>query len=571
MDLSLPGDRSLRFATALAVAIAIPVSVLFYFQFRSLNDLGRASAVVLRQLSQETADGVERNIEDTLKTPYINVLLGIGQRQLEPLDLRFIESVFAKSLQSETFVNRYYVWSEVTEDHRGEVLAYDAQHRMFFTPPEGEMVVRRFRELATEKRAISRFDAEVDGRHVYFQGQLRFTFPSRDRLTSFVALRVDAEQLRREFFPALLTARLKNVEGPTGFPPLVATVLDAQNRVIFPPNGSATGRYVDERTFPLVFFDPELQEYGAPRARKGEVWRLRTGYGERSIPEIIEARARPQRAMMAMLAGVMAIGVFFVVRAAAREVRLAELKSNFVSSVSHDLKTPLALIQLFAETLELGRLKNTDRAQEYYRIINSEARKLTRLINNLLDFSRIEAGLRRYKVEPADLAQLTARVLDSLDSQFRHNQFTVTSRVAPRVPPVLVDPEAAEQAIENVLSNAMKYSPEHRNILVEVDAVNGFGRVRVTDRGIGIAPQYQRKIFRKFYRIRTDAGSGAQGTGLGLAIVEHTMHALGGSVEVDSEPGRGSTFTLNFPIDNEDHGEADSGDRGRAADVARSA
>src|SRR5438045_7615616 len=96
----------------------------------------------------------------------------------------------------------------------------------------------------------------------------------------------------------------------------------------------------------------------------------------------------------------MAIGVFFVVRAAAREVRLAELKSNFVSSVSHDLKTPLALIQLFAETLELGRLKNTERAQEYYRIINSEARKLTRLINNLLDFSRIEAGLRPYKSGP---------------------------------------------------------------------------------------------------------------------------------------------------------------------------
>ena len=118
------------------------------------------------------------------------------------------------------------------------------------------------------------------------------------------------------------------------------------------------------------------------------------GYGDQTIPQIIAARERPQRAMMAMLAGVMALGVFFVARAAAREVRLAELKSNFVSSVSHDLKTPLALIQLFAETLELGRLKNTDRAHEYYRIINSEARKLTRLINNLLDFSKIEAGLR---------------------------------------------------------------------------------------------------------------------------------------------------------------------------------
>src|SRR4029077_15429339 len=107
----------------------------------------------------------------------------------------------------------------------------------------------------------------------------------------------------------------------------------------------------------------------------------------------------------------MALGVFFVARVAAREVRLAELKSNFVSSVSPDLKTPLAPIYLFSETLELGRLKNTDRAHEYYRIINSEARKLTRLINNLLDFSKIEAGLRRYKLEARDSRAFTKRLL----------------------------------------------------------------------------------------------------------------------------------------------------------------
>ena len=144
-----------------------------------------------------------------------------------------------------------------------------------------------------------------------------------------------------------------------------------------------------------------------------ETWRVRTGYGNQTIPQIIAARARPQRLMMAVLAGVMALGVFFVTRALARELRVAEMKSNFVSSVSHDLKTPLALIQLFAETLELGRLKNTDRAQEYYRIINSEARKLTRLINNLLDFSKIEAGLRSYKRQPLNLTDVTRGVLES--------------------------------------------------------------------------------------------------------------------------------------------------------------
>jgi signal transduction histidine kinase len=567
-------DRSLRLAAGLAIAVAIPVSVLFYFQFRAIRNLGESSSVVLRQLSQETANRLVKDVQDTLKAPQINVLLGITQQQAEPLDLPAIQRVFDTALADEPFVARLYVWSDETYAHRGEVLSYDREHREFRNDaPESPLVLRRFRELAPQKRAISLFEAPIGGRLSYFQAQLRFEFPARDRLTSFVAVRVDAEDLRTTFFPAFIATKLKSVEGPIGFPPLTVTVLDGANRVVYPRTGSTPTRFVDEREFQLLFFDPELQRFAAADGRVFERWRLRTGYGNQTIPEIIDARARPQRALMAMLAGVLALGVFFIVRAAAREVKVAELRSNFVSSVSHDLKTPLALIQLFAETLELGRLKNTDRAHEYYRIINSEARKLTRLIDNLLDFSKIEAGLRTYtKREAVNLSDLTRGVLDSLESQFAHNQFTVTSRFDPSVP-VYIDAEAVVQAIENLVSNAMKYSPERRDIEVEVARVDGYGIVRVRDHGIGIPPRLQRKIFRKFYRIQTDAGSGPQGTGLGLAIVDHVMRGHGGFVRVDSEPGRGSTFTLHFPLHaGETHGDqTHTGDRGRAPDVARSA
>jgi signal transduction histidine kinase len=167
---------------------------------------------------------------------------------------------------------------------------------------------------------------------------------------------------------------------------------------------------------------------------------------------------------------------------------------------------------------------------------------------------------------------VTRGVLESLESQFAHNQFTVTPRLDGAVP-VLIDAEAAVQAIENLISNAMKYSPEHREIEVEVDRADGFGVVRVRDHGIGIPARLQRKIFTKFYRIQTDAGTGPQGTGLGLAIVDHVMRGHGGFVRVDSEPGRGSTFSLHFPLHAGDtHGDqTHPGDRGRTADVARSA
>jgi signal transduction histidine kinase len=566
-------DRTLRLAAGLAIAVAIPVAFLFYFQFRAIEDLGQSSTVVLQQLSQETANGLVKDVQDALKAPQINVLLGISQQQLEPLDLPAIKKVFDAALDSEPFVTRLFVWSDESLSHRGEVLSYDREHRAFRTDAgEAPMVLRHFRELARQKRALSLFEAAVDGRPSYFQAQLRFEFPARDRMTSFVAVRVDAEGLRRDFFPAFITAKLKTVQRPTGFPPLTVTMIDAGGRTIYPVAAPAPQRFVDERVFPLVFFDQELQRFIAPDGHVFEHWKLRTGYDDQTIPQIIAARSRPQRALMAMLAGVMGLGVFFVARAAARELRVAEMKSTFVSSVSHDLKTPLALIQLFAETLELGRLKNTDRAQEYYRIINSEARKLTRLINNLLDFSKIEAGLRVYKKKPVNLTELTRHVLESLDSQFRHNQFTVTSHLDGDVT-VLIDEEAAVQALENLISNAMKYSPEHREIGVEVDRVDGYGVVRVRDRGIGVPARLQRKIFRKFYRIQTDAGSGPQGTGLGLAIVDHVMRGHDGFVRVDSEAGRGSTFTLHFPLHaGEIHGdETHSGDRGRAPDVARSA
>jgi signal transduction histidine kinase len=570
---TLVRDRSLRLAVGLAVAVAIPMAILFYFQFRSISALSNSSAVVLQQLSSDTADAVTKSLQDALRAPRVDVLLKILQRQTEPLDLDPIQATFESGFSADPFVDGFYVWSDVSNLHRGEVLAFARDKREFVVnPPEASFLVSQFRALSAEKKAIAVFEAPLNGRRTYFLAQLRFTFPSRDHMTSFSALRVDAERLRTDYIPKLVASKLPNVEAPTGFPPLIVRVVDGAGRVIFPSGGAPNVAFVDERKFPLVFYEPDLTIFQAPENAPIEIWRVQTGYGDQTIPQIIAARERPQRVTMAVLAVVMAIGVFFIARAAAREVRVAELKSNFVSSVSHDLKTPLALIQLFAETLELGRMKNTDRAPEYYRIINSEARKLTRLINNLLDFSKIEAGLRMYRREPKDLTDVTRHVLESLDSQFRHNQFTVTSRLDAAVP-VSIDPEAAEQALENLLSNAMKYSPEHREILVEVAREGQYGVVRVTDRGVGIHPRFHRRIFRKFYRIQTDAGSGPQGTGLGLAIVDHVMRGHGGFVRVVSDPGSGSTFSLHFPLYAGDLGrdETHTGDRGRAADVARSA
>jgi signal transduction histidine kinase len=558
-------DRGIRLGAGLAVVVAIPMAVLFYFQFRSLNDLEETSTVVLHQLSSDTAESLTRSIEEYLKRPYINVLLRIPQARAEPLDFAWIDPVLESSLTESPFVESFYIWTEsgVAPDR---MLAYDRaslaqpagarQKRFREDSLVGSRLLARLKEMVKMRMAIVAFTHEVNGRKYYVQAQLRFETPAREKMSSVVALAVDATRLRVEHIPALLRDRMMGVQQPTGFPPLEVEVLDEAGEHVFLSATHRTEKPVDQREFPIIFFDKELLQYAAPYEQHREIWRLRTGYGPLDIPEVVAASTRPQLVLMAVLAVAMALGVFLVAGAAAREVRLAELKSNFVASVSHDLKTPLSLIQLFAETLDLGRVRHHERAQEYYRIINGEAKKLTRLIENILDFSRMEAGLRPYRMEPEDLGELTRRVLARMENQITQGHFTVKTTIAPDLPHVLADEGATEQAIENLLANAIKYSGDARDIDVGVRRSDGYVLVSVRDHGIGIPRREQGRIFRKFYRVQRDLGGGAQGTGLGLAIVDHTMRGHGGFVRVTSEPNQGSIFTLHFPIPSDSGFEA---------------
>jgi signal transduction histidine kinase len=555
-------DRGVRLAAGLAVVVAIPMAVLFYFQFRSLEDIETTSAVVLRQLSSDTAESLTRSAEDYLKRPHISVLLRIPAARVEPLDLAYIEPIFNDALIESPFVDSFFVWTE-----RGPMsdkwLVFDQASRALpsgniaqqFREDRvlGQRLLTRFRELVKTRRAIVAFTETINGRPHYVQAQLRFEGPARERMTSVLAFAVDVEKLRTQYIPQVLRDWLATVQQPSGFPQLETEVLDEAGNHIYQSHPERNGHVtpVDERSVAIIFFDKELLEFAAPYEQHREIWGVRTSYGPQPIPEIVSANTRPQQALMIVLAVAMALGVFLVAGAAAREVRVAELKSNFVASVSHDLKTPLALIQLFAETLELGRVRTPDRAQEYYRIINGESKKLTRLIENILDFSRMEAGLRPYRMEPADMAESVNKVLSRMETQLAQGNFTVTPRIEPDLPRVLADEGAAEQAIENLIANAMKYSGDNKTIEIEAKRANGHIVVSVTDHGIGISRREQGRIFRKFYRVQRELGGGPQGTGLGLAIVDHTMRGHGGYVRVESEPDQGSTFSLYFPIPSE--------------------
>jgi signal transduction histidine kinase len=250
---------------------------------------------------------------------------------------------------------------------------------------------------------------------------------------------------------------------------------------------------------------------------------------------------------LAGLSLVLACGIALTYRNVSKEMGLAKLKSDFVSNVSHELRTPLSLIRLYAETLEMGRLTSPEKYQEYYCIIRKESERLTALINNILDFSRIEAGRKEYDFRDTDLRELVHNTLDSYRYQIEQHGFTYEEKID-EVPPLRVDREAMARSLVNLVNNALKYSQDRKFIGVSLYRDNGSVKLEVVDHGIGIPPQEQSKIFEKFYRVGDPLVHNTKGSGLGLSLVRHIAQAHGGDVLVDSSPGQGSKFTITLPM-----------------------
>ena len=252
--------------------------------------------------------------------------------------------------------------------------------------------------------------------------------------------------------------------------------------------------------------------------------------------------------ILGVLSVLMIGGLVMTFRSVNKQVALARLKSDFVSNVSHELRTPLALIRLYAETLELGRISTQEKKLEYYSIIRKESERLTALINNILDFSRIEAGRKEYDFRETDIAELVRNTLDSYRYQIEQQGFALEEQIDAGIPPVRVDREAIARALVNLVNNALKYSDRDKFLGVKLYRANSVLKLEVEDRGIGIDRSEQARIFEKFYRTCDPLVHNTKGSGLGLSLVQHITQAHGGDVEVESTPGRGSKFTMILPL-----------------------
>jgi signal transduction histidine kinase len=296
------------------------------------------------------------------------------------------------------------------------------------------------------------------------------------------------------------------------------------------PLAGATGNLAirTPRPFTLEIQGDEATLYASYRTRR---WQM--------VALILSAAA-------ASLAGLLSFW-----RGLERQVRLGEMQSNFVSSVSHELRAPIGAVRLMAESLERDKVPDPARQKEYFRLIAQECRRLSSLVENVLDFSRLDSGRKQYSFQPVDLLPLLRQALDLMQPFADERRIRLAL-----VPPVdgaaalkpCWDGHAIEQSLVNLLDNAIKHSPDEATVKLEVEPIDAGIRLWVADSGAGIPREEQSRIFDLFYRRGSELRRETKGAGIGLSIVKHVVEAHGGRVLVESAVGRGSRFGLELPL-----------------------
>ncbi len=319
------------------------------------------------------------------------------------------------------------------------------------------------------------------------------------------------------------------------FSDVIVTAFDKEEKILFTNAAFEGHAYEVSGSLPVIYKD----------------WRL--GIRMRQMTEDQWARrAFVFNLSLTILMTLLLIGgIIAVLRSASREMKLSQMKSDFVSNVSHELRTPLASIRVFGEFFKLGRVRDHEKAREYGEYIETESRRLTQLINNILDFSKIESGRKTYEFERTNIKEVIGDVLKTYEVHLSQNGFHIIFEAPPDALPLpaVIDANAMATAFMNLLDNAVKYSGESREVLVKLGRVDDYITISVTDYGIGIAREDRDKIFEKFYRVSTGLVHDVKGSGLGLSIVKHIVEAHRGLLTLNSKPGAGSTFSIHIPLD----------------------
>ncbi|HEY9281917.1 MAG TPA: HAMP domain-containing sensor histidine kinase, partial [Pyrinomonadaceae bacterium] len=516
--------RGWRLPALAAAAVVLPALALSVMQYRSLAELREKTKYAAQESLRQSLQRVRRAAEESFARVADDALAPLKPEELRPERDAELEAHFAEVRRRHPAVGKVFVVSHCS-CRAGDFALVSAREGVRRVSGRGFEDAHEVRHLRTAYRMarLAPGATEAGGRgYVFWQDGcggdcadkeargLIYVFKplpggGQQSPAGFAGLALDADYVGRNFFAEFA--------GPDGGGGGAASgvsfgVFDEAGREVVNSGGGAD----------------EVRASLAPALPK---WTAAAGHGGRTVESLAADNFRKSVALLALVLCCLGLGLALTLRSAAREARLARAKSAFVSNVSHELKTPLALIRLFAETLELGRVKDPEKAREYCRIINHESGRLTQLIDNILDFSKIEAGAKDYAFARGDVGPVVEQVVRSYEFQIARAGFELRVEVARDLPAVVLDRDALSQALLNLIDNAVKYSADGKIIAVRAGYARAAGEVvvEVEDRGVGIPPAEHERIFEKFYRVGAGAVHDTRGSGLGLAIVRHIAAA----------------------------------------------
>jgi len=514
------------------LAVLLPLAILLGLQYWWLTDLEHNSAIARKAALDNYLGAISKEVR------YFYYKISERALNLPP------EALGPKSIKK---AGAFFKKKEIVGAKRLFIVSYLTRDLTYFYDPETHaMEVPDFSDetvavwaaaapwayLRKKGAKIDTTNLSVDQRDPDNLIILNPIVDDNWKLIGLAGLIVDQEFFENRVLPKAIQASLPTFEDTKE--ELVVVVRDSQNHQIL-PLGEVTNPKKDlvRRHFDFIFTDWTLSlqgEFAAP-----EKW--------------ARANFALNMTLSAVLAAVLLGGIALTVRTAMREMKLSAMKNEFVSNVSHELRTPLSSIRVFGEFMRRGRVTDQGKVREYGTYIETESRRLTQLINNILDFSRIESGRKVYTFEPSDLEDILAGTLSTFTVRLRDKGFEVSYQGPDEpLPETQVDANAIDRAVANLLDNAVKYSNGDRRILLELQRNGDEALISVTDHGIGIPRDELERIFERFHRVSTGLVHDVKGSGLGLSLVRHIAESHGGRVTVESEVGEGSTFTIHLPL-----------------------
>jgi len=515
------------------VAVLLPLAILLALQYWWLTDLEHSSAIARKATLENYLDAIAKEVEYFYTTAAERALnlpaYVFTEGKVEKAGYLFKkkEVVGAKHLFIVDFVSeeKSYVRFYNPTDHTMEVPEWSDDALAVWAGASPWHLYRK-KNVKVETAALA-----VDQHDPWNRIIFNPITDDESKLVGLAGLIVDQQFFEDTLLPKAIAMALPDLEEGDG---LIVCVRDGRGRQVLPAKP-----YLDpsedgvRRHFSFVFTDWTVSLQG--KFTEPEKW-ARTNFAYNMT-------------LSALLAAALITGIVFTLRTALREMRLSAMKNEFVSNVSHELRTPLSSIRVFGEFMRRGRVTDQDKVREYGGYIETESRRLTQLINNILDFSRIESGRKVYTFEPEDLEEVLTGTLATFGVRLRDSGIEVAYHGPEEpLPEIEVDANAIDRAVANLLDNAVKYSDGGQKIEVGLEERDGEILISVTDEGIGIPRHEQKRIFERFHRVSTGLVHDVKGSGLGLSLVQHIVEAHGGHVTVDSEVGRGSTFTIHLPM-----------------------